>query len=163
MQKTFLKKTYFPKSIIKNSRIAVITSRYNKEISDNLEKYCLKTLKELGANKNNIHAFHVPGALEIPVLAKLLCQKKKYHAIIALGAIIKGKTYHFNLVCENSARGCLKVAVEFGIPIIYEVLACYNIQQAKERSRNNSNNKGIEAAQSALAMIKIIRGLKLKN
>jgi len=141
---------------IDNIRIAIITSQYNEKITNNLERSCIKTLIRNGMSDENIELYHVPGALEIPVTAKLIAKNKKPDAIIALGAVIKGDTYHFEVVVDNCSQGLQKVAMQYGIPVINEVLACYNMKQAKERAGKNPLNKGIEAAITALEMVEIL-------
>ena len=146
--------------ITKGLKIAIIRSEFNPLITKNLEQYCLKTLKQQGVKRGNITAFLVPGALEIPIAAKLLAKSKRYHAIIALGAIIKGDTYHFELVANECARGCMDIVLEYEVPVIFEVLATYTLEQAQIRSSNNKNNKGIEAAVAALKICTTLSKIK---
>lgn len=137
----------------KNIKIAIIGSFYWKKIVTKLEKDCIKELIEKGTPEKNINTFSVPGSLEIPLLAKKLAKKKTYDAIIALGVIHKGKTYHFEMIANECIKGCMNVSLEFEIPVIFEVLAVYDIEDAKERAKNNEINRGVEAANAALKMI----------
>lgn len=146
--------------IAKRLKIAIIRSEFNPLITKNLEQYCLKSLKQQGVKRGNITTFLVPGALEIPIAAKLLAKSKRYHVIIALGAIIKGDTYHFELVANECARGCMDVVLEYEIPVIFEVLATYTKKQAQIRSGNDKNNKGIEAAAAALKICTTLSKIK---
>lgn len=146
-------------TVAKRSRLAIITSDYNGKLTALLEKYCRQTLQNNGVPKNYITAIHVPGALEIPVVAKTLATSKCYDAIIALGMVLKGETYHFEIVADQCAAGLQAVAIETGIPVINEVLACYTTEQAEARAGDHANNKGVEAAVTALKMIVIMKSL----
>lgn len=146
---------------IQEIKIAVISAPFHKEVTDNLEKNCLATLKEKGLADNQIDIIRVPGALEIPLMAKKMAQKG-YDAIIALGAIHKGKTTHFELISAECARGCMDVSLGFEIPVIFEVLTVYDIKDALERATRTEENKGAEAALAALAMVELI-GLLRKD
>jgi len=139
----------------KKLNIAIICSIYWQEITNELLKYCLKTLKEKGLSEKQIAIFSVPGALEIPLLAKKLAKKKKYDAIIAFGAVIKGKTYHFEQVSNECIRGCMQVSYDYEIPVIFEVLCVYSKKDAMERAAK----RGVEGALTCLKMIEIIKSL----
>ena len=134
-------------------RIAIIRSEYNREITLSLEKKCVETLLTAGVPEKKVRVFAVPGCFEIPILAQQLASRKKYDAIIALGAVIKGDTYHFELVVNECARGIMDVSLRHDVPIIFEVLATYNKRDAERRAGNNKFNKGIEAAETALSML----------
>ena len=144
---------------IKQIKIAIISSSFRKEIADHLEKHCIKTLKDKGLLDKQIDIFRVPGALEIPLIAKKLARKKKYDSIIAFGAIVKGKTYHFEQIANECARGCMEVSLQYEVPVIFEVLAVYDIQDAIKRATRSEENKGVEAALTALQMIKVISNI----
>lgn len=144
---------------IKQIKIAIISSSFRKEIADNLEKHCIKTLKDKGLSDKQIDIFRVPGSLEIPLVAKKVGKKGTYDAIITFGAIVKGKTYHFEQIANECARGCMEVSLQYEVPVIFEVLAVYNIQDAIERSTRKEENKGVEAALTALEMIKVISNI----
>lgn len=137
-------------SIAPKLKVAIIKSEFNSAITNRLERHCLKTLKQHGVKGGNIATFTVPGALEIPIVAKRIAKNQKHDAIITLGCVIKGETYHFELVANECARGCATVALEYEIPVIFEVMATYTLKQAQARSANNDSNKGIEAAISTL-------------
>jgi len=109
--------------------------------------------------RSRIDVFRVPGAMEIPLTLKKLARTKKYDALIAFGAIVKGKTYHFEQIANECARGCMDVSLEHEIPVIFEVLAVYHIQDAVARATRAKENKGVEAAQTALRMIEILADL----
>src|SRR3989344_5705620 len=144
-------------------RIAIIGSDFQKFVTDNLEKNCIETLLQNGVARERIAVVRVPGSLEIPLAALLLAKKKKFDAIIAFGAIHKGKTYHFQQVVDECIRGCMSVSLAYEIPVIYEVLAVYDIRDALERTTRKKENRGIEAALSALTTVAVIRALREKK
>jgi 6,7-dimethyl-8-ribityllumazine synthase len=135
------------------ARLAIIRADYNREITLSLEAKCLEALRAGGVRERNIHRVSVPGCFEIPVVAERLARGRHYDALIALGAVIRGETHHFDLVANECARGVMDVALRHGVPIIFEVLATYNRRDALRRAGNNRSNKGIEAAQATLAML----------
>lgn len=139
-----------------NIRIAIVVSDYQKTITDSLLKHCLATLEKSGVKSDQITIVRVPGSLEIPLAAKKLAKKGIFDAIIALGAIHKGKTYHFEQIANECIRGCMDVSWQYEIPVIYEVLAVYNINDAVERATRKKENCGVEAAIAALRMIEAI-------
>lgn len=144
----------------KDINIAIVGSMFWEDITESLEKYCIKTLKEKGVLEKNITVIHVPGALEIPLVAQKLAKKKIYNAIIAFGAIVKGDTYHFEQVANECIRGCMDVSRTHEVPVIFEVLAVYNMADALDRAASNEENKGIEAAETALTMIGVMEELQ---
>ncbi|MBI5122967.1 6,7-dimethyl-8-ribityllumazine synthase [Candidatus Roizmanbacteria bacterium] len=141
---------------IKDIKIAIVSSSFRKEVADNLEKNCLETFKDKGLKISQIDIFRVPGSLEIPLVVKKLAKKKIYDAIITFGAIVKGKTYHFEQIANECIRGCMDVSWQYEIPVVFEVLAVYNIKDAIERAIRKEENKGVEAAETALEMIKVL-------
>lgn len=140
----------------KNIKIAIIGSLYRPKITDSLIKYCLETLIDKGIEENNIKIVKVPGALEIPLTAKILAKKEIYDAIIVFGSVFKGKTYHFEQVADECVRGCMKVSQDYEIPVVFEVLCVYDPQDALDRSSGTDDNRGIEGALTALSMIKTL-------
>jgi len=144
-------------------RIAIVGSDFQKFVTDNLEKNCIETLLRNGVARERITVLRVPGSLEIPLAAQLLAKKKIFDAIVVFGAIHKGKTYHFQQVADECIRGCMKVSLEHEIPVIYEVLAVYDMKDARERATRKKENRGVEAALSALAMTSVVRVLRSKK
>lgn len=138
---------------VSRSRIAIIRGEYNREITLSMEQKCVETLIAAGVQHKNIRVFAVPGCFEIPILAQRLASRKKFDALIALGAVIKGDTYHFELVVNECARGVMDVSLRHDMPIIFEVLATYNKRDAERRAGSNKFNKGIEAAETALSLL----------
>ncbi|HEX5410291.1 MAG TPA: 6,7-dimethyl-8-ribityllumazine synthase [Terriglobia bacterium] len=141
-------------------RIAIIRGEYNREITLSLEKKCVDTLRDAGIPGRNLRMFAVPGCFEIPILAQRLAAQQKYDALIALGAVIKGDTYHFELVVNECARGIMDVSLRHDVPIVFEVLATYNKRDAERRAGNNKFNKGIEAAQTALSLLAALSSVR---
>ncbi len=145
-----------PPDLAKRSGVAIITSQFNAELTTNLERHCLQALTAAGLPRERVDTFAVPGALEIPVVAKRLAQSGRYDVLIALGVVLKGETYHFELVANEAARGCTQVALDTGVPVIMEILACYTREQAEARCGANEMNKGREAAGAAVAMLNLL-------
>ena len=137
-----------------------MASRYNKAIVDRLLNACLDSLREKGIDENSIRVVKVPGAFELPVVAKRLAALGGADAIIALGAIIRGETAHFDYIAGECASGLSRVAVDYTIPVIFGVLTVENEQQALQRSGEGETNKGREAASTALEMISILNQLE---
>jgi 6,7-dimethyl-8-ribityllumazine synthase len=140
----------------KDIKIAIVSSSYRPEVTENLVRNCKDTLLTSGIGENQVDMFKVPGALEIPLVSKKLAKKEIYDAIIVFGAVIKGDTYHFEQVSNECIRGCMKVSYEFEIPVIFEVLSVYNPKDAIERAVGKKDNRGVEGALSALKMIENI-------
>ena len=139
-----------------NIRIAIVGSDYQKNITNQLLSHCVETLEKHNILSSNIKIVRVPGSLEIPLAVRKLAKQKIFQAIIALGAIHKGKTYHFEQIANECIRGCMNVSWQYEIPVIYEVLAVYNIKDAMDRATRKKENRGNEAAFAALKMIEVL-------
>lgn len=138
-------------------KVAVIVSRFNDFVTKNLLQGCLKELRAKGFKDAQISVTWVPGALELPLTALKWAQKKDIAGVICLGAVIRGDTYHFELVANESARGIMDVALKAGKPVIFGVLSTDTVKQANERSRSDGgDNKGRDAAQAFLSMIELL-------
>ena len=140
-----------------NARIAVIASRYNVDIVDRLIKGCNDTLINAGLNPAGIDLLRVPGAFELPMVAGHLARQKKYDALIALGAVIRGETPHFDYICTECASGLARIAIDYDLPVIFGVLTVDTYQQAEDRSGDEESNKGSEAALTAVEMINLLK------
>lgn len=143
----------------KRASVAVICGRFNSFIVDHLEAGCLDTLRRHGGAGADVTVVRTPGAFEMPVVAKRLAASGKYDAVIALGAVIRGSTAHFEHVAGSCARGLASVATDTGIPVVFGVLTTDTIEQAVERAGTKAGNKGAEAAATAIEMISLMRGL----
>ena len=135
-----------------SARIAVIASRFNQEIVDELLSRCVDRLGEMGVKKSAVSVHRVPGAFELPVAAKIAASSGKFGAVICLGAVVRGETPHFELVAGEAARGIQNVAIETQIPVIFGVLATNTEEQARERL-----DSGARAAEAAIEMIEVSR------
>ncbi len=141
-----------------NYKIAIITSNYHKEICDSLLSACISTLTKSGVKEVNIKSVRVPGALEIPSVAKKLAKQRKYDAIIVFGVVLKGDTYHFEQVADECARGVMQVSYDFDVPVIFQVLSVYKLKDAEVRA-TGKNNRGIEAGETAVEIIRTLKNI----
>lgn len=140
-------------------RIAIVAARFNADVVDALVDGARKALVAHGVGANQVDVVRTPGAWELPLAAAHLADQERYDAVIALGAVVRGGTPHFEYVCRGCTDGLMQVQQEFGIPIAFGVLTCDDDKQAAERSRDDSSNKGYEAALAALEMIVVLRTL----
>jgi 6,7-dimethyl-8-ribityllumazine synthase len=143
----------------KGRRIAVIASRFNEDIVSGLVKGALESWKTRGGAGADLPLIRVPGAFELPVVARQLARSGDYEAIVALGCVIRGDTAHFEYVAGECARGLQEVSVQTGIPVIFGVLTTENLAQAQERAAPGSGNKGGEALECALEMADLLAKL----
>ena len=134
------------------ARFAIVTSRFNHLVVDKLLDGALHALKEHGVPKEDIYVARTPGAWETPLVCKRLATTGLYDAIIALGAVIKGETAHFEAIVQEAARGCSSVMLETGVPVVFGILTTYNLQQSLDRTSSARGNKGHEAALCAIEM-----------
>jgi 6,7-dimethyl-8-ribityllumazine synthase len=134
-------------------RVGIVQSRFNFDITNALLTSCTTELKRLGVSDENIECVTVPGALEIPIALELLAKDEVFDVLIAIGCVIRGETYHFELVANESARGISSVALNSRTPIINTVLTTNDLIQAQERK----HEKGIDAARSAVEMANLLR------
>jgi 6,7-dimethyl-8-ribityllumazine synthase len=137
--------------------IAVIVSRFNEDVSKRLLRGALEALKERGVEEPDV--YWVPGALELPVTALTLAEKGGHDAIVCLGCVIRGETYHFEIVAGQSAAGLMQVQLDTGVPIAFGVLTTEDRDQAQARS-GPKNNKGAEAAEAAIEMANLLRSIQ---
>jgi len=143
----------------KGLKISLIASRFNEFISAKLLEGALDCLRRHGINEEDLRIIWVPGSFEIPIVAKQLALKKEDDAIIALGAIIKGATDHYNYVASEVAKGIAATSLETGVPIIFGVLTTDTIEQAIERAGTKLGNKGFNAALSAIELAQLLKNL----
>ncbi len=136
---------------------AIIVSRFNDFIGERLLGGALDALIRSGAREEDIEIFKVPGAFEIPLLAKKLASSGKYNAVICLGAVIRGSTPHFEYVAAEVSKGIALVALETGVPVTFGVLTTDNIEQAIERAGTKAGNKGWDAAIAAIEMANLLK------
>ena len=139
-----------------NLRIAVIASRFNEAATSRLLEGALDALERNGASAENVEVYRVPGAWELPVLARRLAVSGRFQAIVALGCIVRGGTPHFEYVCAESMAGLNRVSLDHELPIGLGVLTCDTLEQALERAGGKHGNKGAEAALSAVEMANLL-------
>ena len=139
------------------AKIGVICTRFNSFIVDHLETGCIDMLRRSSSAEIEVDILKVPGAYELPVVAKKMALSNSYDAIIALGAVIRGATPHFEQVAGACANGLSRVATDSGVPVIFGVLTVDTIEQAIERAGTKAGNKGAEAAATAIEMITLMR------
>jgi 6,7-dimethyl-8-ribityllumazine synthase len=137
-------------------RIGVVMSRFNKDVGEGLLSGCCQELRRLGVAPEAVTLATVPGALELPLVLQTMAQSRRYDALVAVGAVIRGETYHFEIVSNESARGITDVQLNTGIPIANGVLTTENDDQALVRM----HQKGMEAAQAAVEMANLLQAVK---
>jgi len=142
---------------IRGARIALLVSRFNSFVVESLLAGAVDTLKRHGAEERDLHIVRVPGAYEMPIVAKRLAASQRYEAIVALGAVIRGGTPHFEYVAGECTKGLSQVSLQYDIPIAFGVLTVDSIEQAIERAGTKAGNKGAEAAMSTIEMVNLLR------
>lgn len=150
-------KTIEGKLDAKGLKFAIVIARFNEFISGKLLSGCLDGLKRHGADEAKIDLVWAPGSFEIPLLAKKLATSGKYHAVICLGAVIRGATPHFDYVSAEVSKGVASASMDSGIPVIFGVLTTDNLEQAIERAGTKGGNKGFDAALAAIEMANVMK------
>jgi 6,7-dimethyl-8-ribityllumazine synthase len=136
----------------KGLRIALVQARFNAPVTESLLAHCRQELMALGVHARDIDHYSVPGALEIPVVLQALAEKASHDALIALGCIIRGETYHFELVANESGAGVTRIALDYHVPVVNAILTTEDLAQAEARQEE----KGREAARVAVEMINLL-------
>ncbi|ABS76924.1 6,7-dimethyl-8-ribityllumazine synthase [Coxiella burnetii] len=144
-------------------KLAIVVSQFNRAVTEKLLNGVLQRLTELDVQANQIKTVWVPGAVEIPLLAKRLAKSKHYQAIVCLGAVIRGETDHYNYVCQQVSFGCQQVALEYEVPIIFGVLTTTTKEQAFARAGGERGNKGADWADAAVSMIKLMKEIEITD
>jgi 6,7-dimethyl-8-ribityllumazine synthase len=143
--------------VVHDQRFCIVAARFNESIVNRLIEGALDALKRHGANEANIPVIQVPGAYELPLAAQRAAKTRQYDGIVALGAVIRGGTPHFEYVCSECASGLSRVSLDFEIPIGFGLLTCDTIEQAIERSGAKAGNKGADAALATIEMVNLLR------
>ena len=138
-------------------RAAVVVSRFNETVTNKLLEGALKGLEQCGVDKNEVTIARVPGAFEIPIVAKKLASSGNFDTVICLGAVIRGETSHFDYVSNEVSSGIARVSYETGIPTIFGILTTDNVEQALDRAGGKKGNKGFDAAHAAIEMVNLLR------
>ena len=142
-------------------KYTLVVGRFNEFVVESLVEGAVDTLKRHGVSEENIRIVRVPGAFEVPLAVQRVAQQKRDDAIIALGAVIRGGTPHFEFVSNESSKGVAQVSREYGVPVANGILTVNSIEQAIERSGTKMGNKGAEAALSAIEMVSLLRQLEV--
>lgn len=148
------------KLIGKDLKVAIVVSRFNDFVTGRLLEGAKDTLIRHDVNEDNIDVAFVPGAFEIPLVAKKLASSGNYDAVITLGCVIRGATSHYDYVCNEVAKGVSKVNDQTNVPVIFGILTTESIEQAVERAGTKAGNKGAEAAVSAIEMANLLKSIK---
>ncbi len=142
---------------VRDARFCILAARFNDRIIEDLLRGALDALKRHGVPETAIDVVRVPGAYELPLAAKKLARTRQYDGLVALGAVIRGATPHFDYVCAECAAGLSRVSLEFDLPIGFGVLTCDTVDQAVERSGVKHGNKGADAALATIEMVSLLR------
>ncbi len=143
-------------------RVAVLVSRFNEIVGERLLEGALAALARRGARPRDVLVAKVPGAFELPLVARRLARSGRHDAILCLGAVVRGDTPHFEYVAGEASRGIARVSYETGVPVLFGVLTTETLQQALERAGGAHGNKGAEAAEGAIEMARLLRALGKK-
>lgn len=158
-EKEKIMKTLEGKLVAEGAKIAIVASRFNEFITSKLIGGAIDGLKRHNVEDDDITLAWVPGAFEIPVIAKKLAESGKYDAVICVGAVIRGSTSHYDYVCAEVSKGIATVSMNTGVPVLFGVLTTDTIEQAIERAGTKAGNKGYDCALSAIEMINLIKNI----
>lgn len=153
-------KVYEGKLIAQELKLGIVVGRFNEFIGGKLLAGAIDALQRHGVEEHAIEVAWVPGAFEIPLVAKKMAGSQKYDAVICLGAVIRGATPHFDYVAAEVSKGIASVSLKTGIPVVFGVLTTDNIEQAIERAGTKSGNKGYEAAVTAIEMANLLKEMQ---
>jgi 6,7-dimethyl-8-ribityllumazine synthase len=142
-------------------RFGIVVSRFNSFITERLLAAAVDALERAGAASKDVDVVHVPGAFELPLMAKKMAVSGKYDALIAIGCVIRGETSHYDYVCSETSRGIQLAQIDTGVPVIFCVLTCDTLEQAIDRAGLKGGNKGFEAGLAAIEMAQLSRKLRL--
>ena len=145
------------KVVAEGIRIGIVVARFNEFITSRLLGGAIDGLVRHGMNEEDVDVAWVPGAFEIPLIAKKMAKSGKYDAVIALGAVIRGSTSHYDYVCNEVSKGVAAASMESGVPVMFGVVTTENIEQAIERAGTKAGNKGYDCALGAIEMVNLIR------
>ena len=140
-------------------KFGIAVARFNEFITSKLLGGALDTLKRHGGNEDDIDVAWVPGAFELPLVAKKMAKSGKYDAVMCIGAVIRGATTHYDLICNEAAKGIAQTGLETGVPVVFSVVTAENIQQAIERAGTKAGNKGADGAMTAMEMADLMKRL----
>ncbi len=150
---------YEGKLVSDKIKVGIICSRFNEFITSKLLSGAIDSLERHNVATDDIDVAWVPGAFETPLIAKKMAESGKYDAVICLGAVIRGATSHYDLVCNEAAKGIAQASMSTGIPVLFGIITTDNIEQAIERAGSKAGNKGSECAESAIEMVNLIKAI----
>lgn len=142
---------------VRDARFCILAARFNEGIVEDLIRGALDALRRHGVQDSGVDLVRVPGALELPLAARKLARSRQYEGLIALGAVIRGATPHFDYVCSECASGLSRVSQDFEVPVGFGVLTCETVDQAVERAGIKHGNKGADAAMATVEMVSLMR------
>lgn len=152
---------YEGKLVSEGVKVGIVVARFNEFITSKLLGGAIDGLKRENVREEDIEVAWVPGAFEIPLIAKKMAECGKYDAVICLGAVIRGATSHYDYVCSEVSKGIAQVSMNAGIPVMFGVLTTDTIEQAVERAGTKAGNKGFECAQGAIEMVNLIKSFEV--
>jgi 6,7-dimethyl-8-ribityllumazine synthase len=138
-------------------KVAIVQSSYHAELNGNMTEYCKEVLIQNELSEDNINVYYAAGSWEVPLIVDALAKTKQFDAIVAFSIIIKGDTYHFDMIANEVARALMNTAINYHLPVGFEILAVNTLEQAEARASNNNYNKGIEAGNAILKTLKTLR------
>ncbi|MDD7593848.1 MAG: 6,7-dimethyl-8-ribityllumazine synthase [Peptoniphilaceae bacterium] len=153
-------KKFEGKLVAQGMKVGIVCARFNEFIVSKLLSGCEDALLRHGVSTDDIAVAWVPGAFEIPLIASKMAKSEKYDAVIALGAVIRGATSHYDVVCNEVSKGIANVSLHSDVPVLFGVLTTDTIEQAIERAGTKAGNKGAECAEGAIEMVNLIRELE---
>ena len=152
--------TFEGKLVSQNIRVGIVAARFNEFIVNKLVAGAMDALLRHDVREEDIDLAWVPGAFEIPLIAKKMAESGKYDAVICLGAVIRGATSHYDLVAGEVAKGIAHVSLDSGVPVLFGVVTTENIEQAIERAGSKAGNKGYDSAMAAIEMVNLVRAIE---
>ena len=152
--------TFEGKLVSQNIRVGIVAARFNEFIVNKLVGGAMDALLRHDVREEDIDLAWVPGAFEIPLIAKKMADSGKYDAVICLGAVIRGATSHYDLVCNEAAKGIAHVSLDSGVPVLFGVVTTENIEQPIERAGSKAGNKGYDSAMAAIEMVNLVRAIE---
>ena len=147
------------KLLAEGQRVGIVAARFNEFITSKLLGGAIDAFVRHGGDENRVDVAWVPGAFEIPLVAKKMAKSGKYDAVICLGAVIRGSTDHYNYVCSEVSKGIASVSLATGVPVLFGVLTTDSIEQAIERAGTKAGNKGYDSALSAIEMVNLLKNI----
>lgn len=153
-------KTLEGKLVSRDIKVGIVAARFNEFITSKLLSGAMDGLVRHEVAQEDVEVAWVPGAFEIPLIAQKMAESDKYDAVICLGAVIRGATSHYDLVCNEAAKGVAQVGLKTGVPVLFGVVTTDTIEQAIERAGTKAGNKGYDCATSAIEMVNLIRQIE---